>query len=650
MLTMGKIVVAGGAGFIGSHLCGYLLGKGEKVVCIDSLVTGNRANIAGLLGDKNFSFINRDVSGKFTVRGDVRQVYNLASPASPVDYQEKPLETLAAGSNGVKNLLELAEEKNAAYLFASTSEVYGNPTEHPQKETYWGNVNPVGPRSCFSSDTQVLTYEGWKLFNELAKDDLILTRNSSGFIEYHKPVEIIKEKYIGDLISFKNTKIDLLITPNHNMLVKVRGKSSFSFVPAFEGITWHKAEMQKGAKWVGENKEYFYLPKVKNSKSPVIEKIKMPDWLEFLGYFLSEGCTYLQKKKKTVGGKIYDTLDYVVLISQSKKSSHREKIRSCLQRLNVNFFEENAQFRILNKQLFSYLAVFGKSKDKFIPPEFKSFSKEYLQILFASLMAGDGSRDGKAFYSSSYKLIGDMQELLLKLGCAGSVVSKDARKKNPVYQIHILTGEKKDFLTPKYPKRNIVKYAGDVYCVNVPNHVIYVRRNGKSVFCGNCYDEAKRFGEALCVAFSKVRGVDVKIARIFNTYGPMMRKNDGRVVPNFIEQALGNEPLTVYGKGGQTRSFCYVSDMVNGICALMNSRERGPINLGNPVETSISGLAEKIIRLSKSRSRIVYQELPIDDPERRLPDISLAKSRLSWAPKVSLDEGLNLTISYFQKL
>ncbi len=312
MLTMGKIVVAGGAGFIGSHLCGYLLGKGEKVVCIDSLVTGNRANIAGLLGGKNFSFINKDVSGKFTVKGDVRQVYNLASPASPVDYQEKPLETLAAGSDGVKNLLELAEEKNAAYLFASTSEVYGNPTEHPQKETYWGNVNPVGPRSC--------------------------------------------------------------------------------------------------------------------------------------------------------------------------------------------------------------------------------------------------------------------------------------------------------------------------------------------------YDEAKRFGEALCVAFSKVRGVDVKIARIFNTYGPMMRKNDGRVVPNFIEQALGNEPLTVYGKGGQTRSFCYVSDMVNGICALMNSRERGPINLGNPVETSISGLAEKIIRLSKSRSKIVYQELPIDDPERRLPDISLAKSRLSWAPKVSLDEGLNLTISYFQKL
>ncbi|HZX34832.1 MAG TPA: NAD-dependent epimerase/dehydratase family protein, partial [archaeon] len=165
-----------------------------------------------------------------------------------------------------------------------------------------------------------------------------------------------------------------------------------------------------------------------------------------------------------------------------------------------------------------------------------------------------------------------------------------------------------------------------------------------------CYDEAKRFGEALCVAFSNVYGVDAKIARIFNTYGPRMRENDGRVIPNFIEQALGNRPLTVYGDGGQTRSFCYVSDMVSGLHSLMNSPEKGPINLGAPVETSILGLAEKIIRLSKSGSKIVYRKLPIDDPERRLPDISLAKSRLSWNPKVPLDEGLKLAISYFQKI
>ena len=311
-LNTGKIVVAGGAGFIGSHLCDHLLAKGEKVVCVDNLVTGNRGNVAALLGSKNFSFMEQDVCEEFTVSGDVRQVYNLASPASPVDYLEKPIETLKAGSAGVKNLLEIARKHNAKFLFASTSEVYGNPLEHPQKESYWGNVNPVGPRGC--------------------------------------------------------------------------------------------------------------------------------------------------------------------------------------------------------------------------------------------------------------------------------------------------------------------------------------------------YDEAKRFGEALCVAFSNVYGVDAKIARIFNTYGPRMRENDGRVIPNFIEQALGNRPLTVYGDGGQTRSFCYVSDMVSGLHSLMNSPEKGPINLGAPVETSILGLAEKIIRLSKSGSKIVYRKLPIDDPERRLPDISLAKSRLSWNPKVPLDEGLKLAISYFQKI
>src|SRR3989344_4594363 len=133
------VLVAGGAGFIGSHLCDYLIGRGEKVVCIDSLITGDRKNISHLLNNSRFSFLKKDVSKKFSVPFKVKQIYNLASPASPVDYQEKPLETLEAGSGGGRNLLELARAKGAKLLFASTSEVYGNPLEHPQKETYWGN-------------------------------------------------------------------------------------------------------------------------------------------------------------------------------------------------------------------------------------------------------------------------------------------------------------------------------------------------------------------------------------------------------------------------------------------------------------------------------------------------------------------------------
>ncbi|PIN85055.1 MAG: NAD-dependent dehydratase [Candidatus Diapherotrites archaeon CG11_big_fil_rev_8_21_14_0_20_37_9] len=307
---MAKIIVAGGAGFIGSHLCDFLITKGEDVVAIDNLVTGNKNNIAHLMDNKKFSFIEQDISKEFSVAFEVKQIYNLASPASPVDYQEKPLETLDAGSLGVRNLLAIAKEKNASLLFASTSEVYGNPLEHPQKETYWGNVNPVGPRSC--------------------------------------------------------------------------------------------------------------------------------------------------------------------------------------------------------------------------------------------------------------------------------------------------------------------------------------------------YDEAKRFGEAYCVSFRKMNNSNVKIARIFNTYGPRMRGNDGRVVPNFINQALAGESITVYGKGDQTRSFCYVDDMVTGLYSLMNSPEKGPVNIGNPVETTILELAQKIISLTKSKSKISFKGLPVDDPERRLPDISLAREKLAWVPKISLENGLKKTIDFFK--
>lgn len=307
---MGKIIVAGGAGLIGSHLCDYLVDKGSDVVCLDNLITGDKTNIKQLLDKENFSYLEKDITQKFSFDDDLDQIYNLASPASPVDYQEKPIETLEAASIGTKNLLELAKEKGASYLYASTSEVYGNPLEHPQKESYWGNVNPIGPRSC--------------------------------------------------------------------------------------------------------------------------------------------------------------------------------------------------------------------------------------------------------------------------------------------------------------------------------------------------YDEAKRFGEAYCVSFRHLHKTDVKISRIFNTYGPRMANDDGRVVPNFIKQALNNEPITVFGKGDQTRSFCYVSDLVEGIYRLMNSSEKGPINLGNPVEITILELANLVKKLMNSNSEIVYKGLPIDDPERRLPDISLAKEKLGWVPKIGIEKGLSLTINYFE--
>ena len=163
------------------------------------------------------------------------------------------------------------------------------------------------------------------------------------------------------------------------------------------------------------------------------------------------------------------------------------------------------------------------------------------------------------------------------------------------------------------------------------------------------YDEAKRFAEAITVAYHRYHGVDIKIARIFNTYGPRMRIKDGRAIPAFISQALQNQPITVFGEGHQTRSFCYVSDLVDGLYRLLTSQQNMPVNLGNPAEMTIGELAETIRRKTGSKSSIVFEPLPVDDPKVRQPDISLARKLLDWSPRVSLDAGLTTTIAYFRR-
>jgi UDP-glucuronate decarboxylase len=309
---MARIIITGGAGFIGSHLCERLLGQGHEVLCLDNFFTGRRQNVAPLLVNPNFELMRHDVTFPLYVETD--QIYNLACPASPVHYQFDPVQTTKTSVHGAINMLGLAKRTRAKILQASTSEVYGDPTVHPQVETYHGNVNPIGPRAC--------------------------------------------------------------------------------------------------------------------------------------------------------------------------------------------------------------------------------------------------------------------------------------------------------------------------------------------------YDEGKRCAETLFFDYHRQHGLRIKVARIFNTYGPRMLPNDGRVVSNFIVQALKGEPITIYGKGDQTRSFCYVDDLLNGLIGLMNSADAvtGPVNLGNPVESTILELAEKIITLAKSSSKLVYKPLPQDDPVRRKPDITKAMDALKWRPAVPLDEGLTRTIDYFRAM
>ncbi len=307
-----RTVITGGAGFVGSHVCDYLLEKGHEIVCIDNLLTGNAENIVHLLGNKRFCFVNYNVSSYIYVSGNVDNVLHFASPASPSDYLEYPIETLKVGSLGTLHSLGLAKAKKATFLLASTSEVYGDPQIHPQSEDYWGNVNPIGPRGV--------------------------------------------------------------------------------------------------------------------------------------------------------------------------------------------------------------------------------------------------------------------------------------------------------------------------------------------------YDEAKRFAEAITMAYHRSHRVDTKIVRVFNTYGPRMRIKDGRALPNFMCQAIRGEDLTIYGDGLQTRSFCYVSDLVEGIYRLLISDEHEPVNIGNPEEITVLQLAKEILALAGSKSKIAYCPLPVDDPKVRQPDITKAKKILGWEPKVSRKEGLMNTIRYFNNV
>jgi len=307
-----RAVVSGGAGFIGSHLCHELLDRGMRVLALDNFITGSHQNLVSLQGNPDFEFRQADVNHGVFIGGDVRYVLHFASPASPPQYDSNPIHTLKVGTLGTTNMLGLARAKGATFLLASTSEVYGDPLVHPQPETYWGNVNPIGPRGC--------------------------------------------------------------------------------------------------------------------------------------------------------------------------------------------------------------------------------------------------------------------------------------------------------------------------------------------------YDEAKRCAEAFAMAYHRTHEVDTRIVRIFNTHGPRMQVSDGRAVPNFMAQAIRGEPLTVYGDGSQTRSLCYVSDLVGGVLAALERGDELPINLGNPHEVTVLQLAETIIRLAGSTSTIDYRDLPVDDPKQRRPDIARARNLLGWQPQVSLEDGLGRTLEYFRSV
>jgi len=636
-----KILVTGGAGFIGSHLVDRLMSEGHEVLCLDNFYTGSKDNIKHWFNNPYFEFIRHDITEP--IRLEVDQVYHLACPASPVHYQFNPVKTVKTNVMGTLYMLGLAKRVKARFLLASTSEVYGDPEVHPQPEEYRGNVNPTGVRSCYDAQTEILTAKGWTPFPNLSPDVPVATLNPQNQVEYHVPDEYIVQPYVGNLLRFANEKYDFCVTPHHQMYVRSK-TGTLKFLQADESRDGQCWKVLTSGTFSGQEQQWFRLESPPPNAKVNVAQVAMDSWLEFLGYYISEGCVQVRQRDRVVNGRNNETADYHILIAQQNPEK-REKIAQCLQKMGFNFFQsDHHQFRICSQQLAHILLPLGKSGEKYIPRQFLRLSPRQSLILLDALLLGNGSKrgEGYCYYSKSKQLADDVQELALRCGFAANI-SSHAQYNRDLYCVNIGNPIEAKLTSPE-----TIPYAGNVYCVNVTNHVIFVRRNGKVALCGNCYDEGKRIAETLTYDYHRDNDVDVRVARIFNTYGPRMLENDGRVVSNFAGQALRKQPITVYGDGSQTRSFCYVSDMVEGLIRLMNSDYIYPVNLGNPGEYTILELAQQIQNLIHPEGEIQFKPLPEDDPRQRQPDITKAKQILGWEPRVPLQEGLQWLINDFR--
>ena len=504
-----KILVTGGAGFLGSHLIDRLMEQGHEVLCLDNFYTGTKRNIYKWLNHPYFELIRHDITEPIRLEAD--QIYHLACPASPIHYQYNPVKTIKTNVMGTLNMLGLAKRVKARFFLASTSEVYGDPNVHPQTEEYRGNVNCIGIRSCFDPKTEILTEAGWLAFPDLQPDVKVATLNSEGKVEYHIPEEYIVQTYIGEMYCFANSKFDFCVTPNHWMYVRTE-TGQLKFIRADEGQVWESLQVLTGGDFDGEEVEWFELGKFPRNGLGKVKKIFMDDWLEFLGYYISEGCVDVRKRLQVVGGNDYDVSDYDVLIAQ-ENAEGRWKIANCLSRLGFEFFDwDESQFKICTQQLAEILLPLGKSGNKYIPRELFQLSRRQLLVLFNALMMGDASEgeDCYNYYSKSKQLADDVQELAIRCGYAASVVSHAMGR--DFYRVNIRPIKDVNLVEPER-----FRYAGKVYCVNVTNHVVFVRRNGRAAWCGQCYDEGKRVAETLAFDYYRQNNVDIRVARIFNS-------------------------------------------------------------------------------------------------------------------------------------
>ena len=788
---MPTALVTGGAGFLGSHLCDYLLQHGHRVICVDNLETGSLRNIEHIRSG-DFEFLMLDITTHYEVAEPVDVIFHMASPASPIDYARLPLHTLKVGAYGTHNTLGLAKVKRARVLLASTSEVYGDPLVHPQKETYWGNVNPIGPRGVYDeakryaealtmaylrqqgvntciarifnsvlADEQVLYDDGRELRREsveqlagrLARVSIPAAYASPApagplpaseareyplegfsvpaFCEDGRSVAAPANALVAHPTSQRCVEVrtrygrSIKVTADHSVFVEgedgspvpcpvgelepgdriaiarriavpTRDRTEVSMLdvwhhaegdpwklsvetPGLGSLAWEQRKdlfgliaserRNAGPNW--RNGVWTMLIRMRRSDRvplPVLRRllaelprgskvrarpagrgVAMPAtiavsdrllWL--LGLWVAEGCTHESAKNALLTISCDEgVLDRAQQVIASELGLHVVRAEANDTRGGALFVHSKLLLRLMD-----YLGFDGNRKR--IPGWILGLPLERLKWFIEGYREGDGVHSGlkftegkrHEFSTTSDELKDDLIVAFARFGLLPSVgryestfTKRTGSRRYPFWRLTICD------VTPWSPLE---------WDAGVTQHL-------QSASTGDLvWAQVKEIDEVeptpLVYDFS-VPGLENFWAgtgvMAHNTFGPRMRPHDGRAIPTFMRQALADKPLTVFGDGSQTRSFCYVDDMVRGLVALAESDVHDPVNIGNPDEMTLLEMAELVKELTGARSDILFEALPIDDPQVRQPDISRARDLLGWEPEVDVREGLRTTIEYY---